>query len=509
MNIESLTDIQTEVVSTPNTSEIAIEWPEPEALPDRSRPAPFPVDALPDAIKMPIIEAHENIQAPVSMIAASALSAMSLAIQSKIDVARNDNLISPVSIYSMIIAESGDRKSSVDKAFTDSIRSYQNEIAEKNKPLMQEYLSTLAIWQAERDGILRQIKQAAGSDKVGKLRDKLKEIDQNEPTKPHNPKYLYQNFSIEGLRSGLSEWPSAGIFSAEAGSVLGSYGMRKESVVDSTASLNCFWSGEQQTYTRLVSASGTLENCRMTLSVAIQQGALDDFLNQSGELARSIGLLARCLISCPESLQGTRMYREPATDWPHVAAFNARIREILNQPDKFDDAGRLKPDLMRLSPAAKAIWIAYYNAVESELKPSGDLIDVRDFASKSAEQAVRIAALIEYFGTGKLEVSSETMTAATTLAGWYLLEARRYFGLIDMPEIEQNAVALEHWLKEHSKSAKFIEKQYAGKFCPYRLRKAGKLDESLQYLAERRRLMVCLMDGKKSIVLNPKIVEVA
>jgi hypothetical protein len=55
---------------------------------------------------------------------------MSLAIQSKIDVARNDNLIEPVSIYSMLIAESGDRKSSVDKAFYRLDQKLPNEIAE-------------------------------------------------------------------------------------------------------------------------------------------------------------------------------------------------------------------------------------------------------------------------------------------------------------------------------------------------------------------------------------------
>ncbi|GAB4273895.1 MAG: hypothetical protein Kow0029_13850 [Candidatus Rifleibacteriota bacterium] len=519
--IQSLEELQNEnlslAVENPAVSAV-MNWPDPEPIADRSQPGPFPIEHVPTKVRLPIVEAQQNIQAPPAMVAASALSALSLACQSKIDVARNDNLTGSVSLYSLVIAESGDRKSSADKAFVDAIRNYQNEIAERNKPLLQEYHSDYAAWQAERDGCLRAIKQAAGTDKIDKFKEALKEIDSDEPKRPHNPQYIYQNFSIEGLRKGLSEWPSAGIFSAEAGAVFGSYGMKKESALDTLGCFNSFWSGEPINFKRLVSDSGDLQNCRLTISLAIQQGALDEFLKQNGSLARSSGFWARCLISCPESLQGTRMYKEPAKDWPHVSALNTRIREILDQPDRFDDAGRLQPQLMRLSDGAKAIWIKYYNSVEAELKPTGELTDVRDFASKSAEIACRIAALFEYFCTGELEVSPEMMQSACMLAGWYLSEAQRYFGMIDQPETEKNALILEKWLIEKlkdqvtaataEKATAKIEKQFVGKFCPYRLRKAGKLDEALHFLAEHRRLRLLLDNGKKFIELNPKVFEV-
>ncbi|HNX77900.1 MAG TPA: YfjI family protein [Candidatus Rifleibacterium sp.] len=509
----SLNDLQTNEIPIletriTETAETLPAWPEPESLPDRSKPEPFPLDCLPEKIRAAIEEAQRNIQAPVAMVAASALSALSLACQSKIDVARNDSLTSPVSLFSLVIAESGDRKSSADKAFTDAIRQYQNEITERNKPLMQEYCSAFAAWQAERDGILRAIKQAAGnSEKISALKDALTKIDAEQPKRPHNPQYLYQNFSIEGLRKGLSEWPSAGIFSSEAGSVFGGYGMRRESALDTLGTFNSFWSGEPISFKRLVSESGDLQNCRLTVSLAIQQGALDEFLRQSGSLARSSGFWARCLIVQPESLQGFRPYAEPAQSWNHVSAFNARIREILDQSDKFDEAGRLQLNLVRLSPGAKRAWTVYYNQIESELKADGEMIDVRDFASKSAEQAARIAALLEYFCTGNLEISLESMQSAAVLAGWYLVEAQRYFGLIDQPENERNAIVLENYLREKN-APQGVSKRLIQKSGPHRLRKKEKLEDAIQFLFEHNRARLMLSDNTKVVVLNPRICEV-
>lgn len=523
--IQSLNEIRenpipaTEKPATPAT----VFSLEPEPLPDRSKAAPYPIEYFPEKIKSAIIEAQEEIQAPLPIIAASALAAMSLAIQSKVDVQRKETLQSPVSLYSLIIAESGDRKSSADKAFTDAIRSYQREVVETNKPIMNEYNCNKRAWHAERDGIERAIKQAAGArqkDKVDELKKDLQEISAQEPKKPINPDYLFENFSNERVKKDFTEWPSAGLFSAEGGAVFGSYGMKKDSIMDTLATFNALWSGESISFKRATTDSGTLHNCRLTISLAIQQGALSEFLDQSGGLARSSGFWARCLITSPESLQGYRLIDEnsffKARKLQSVDSFNADIRAILEKPDRYDDAGFLKPDVMTLSAGARRAWVKYFNKTESELRPQGDLIDVRDFASKSAEMAVRIAALMEYFCTGNLEITENRMISGAILAGWYLEEAQRYFNLIERPETEVDAEILEPWLIEKAQkqpvadvaglSVATLEKHFVMQYGPYRIRKPGRLDAALEFLTERKRLMITEEQrGKKIITLNPKI----
>lgn len=59
----------------------------------------FPVDVFPSIIRNAIYEAEQHTQAPLSLIAASALGAISLACQNGIDICRLNNLRSPVSLF--------------------------------------------------------------------------------------------------------------------------------------------------------------------------------------------------------------------------------------------------------------------------------------------------------------------------------------------------------------------------------------------------------------------------
>ena len=72
-----------------------------------------------------------------------------------------------------------------------------------------------------------------------------------------------------------------------------------------------------------------------------------------------------------------------------------------------DEEGRLTPALMTFTPEAKAGWIDFYNVIEADLGEGGELRDVRDIASKTADNASRLAALFQYFEDGSLIVGAE------------------------------------------------------------------------------------------------------
>ena len=62
--------------------------------------------------------------------------------------------------------------------------------------------------------------------------------------------------------------------------------------------------------------------------------------------------------------------------------------------------GCLEPALLKFSPEAKTLWIEFYNTIESMLVSGNELYDVRDVASKSADNAARLAALFHVFKHG-------------------------------------------------------------------------------------------------------------
>ena len=104
------------------------------------------------------------------------------------------------------------------------------------------------------------------------------------------------------------EWPSAGIVSSEAGSVLGSHGMGKDSIMRNLALYNTLWDGGTHSIGRRTSESFAVKGARLTTALQIQEAALCEFIHKSGELARGTGYFARFLIAWPESTQGTRLF---------------------------------------------------------------------------------------------------------------------------------------------------------------------------------------------------------
>lgn len=129
------------------------------------------------------------------------------------------------------------------------------------------------------------------------------------------------------------------------------------------------------------------------MALQVQEPTLREFFARSGALARGTGFLARFLVTWPESTQGHRPFTEAPANWPHLAASHQRIAAILANPTPMDEEGALSPALMMLAPDAKKAWVEFHDAVESELASGGELYDVRDLASKTADNAVRLAAL--------------------------------------------------------------------------------------------------------------------
>src|SRR5690606_19947906 len=100
-----------------------------------------------------------------------------------------------------------------------------------------------------------------------------------------------------------------------------------------------------------------------------------------------------------------------------LADFNRQISKIFSQPIQMDDDGSLTPFVLSLEPEAKAAWVAFHNAIEGELKSGGELQDVRDLASKAADNAARLAALFQVFENGSEAISKEVFEGASRVVG--------------------------------------------------------------------------------------------
>ena len=498
-------------ISSKNSNSSSSNWPEPQPLAAKVAPEPYPIDALPGAIRAAVEEVAGFVKAPAALVASSALASLSLACQAHIDAKRAEKLHGPVGLFLLTIADSGERKSTCDGFFTSAIRQYQEEQAESMKPAIKEYQAAIAAWEAERDGILSAIKTAG---KTGKATDKLKgdlaELQRDKPETPRVPRLTLGDETPENLAWGLAKnWPSAGVLSSEAGVVFGSHGMGKDSAMRNLALLNVLWDGGTHSIGRRTSESFVVRGARLTMGLMIQEATLREYFSKSGGLARGTGFLARFLVAWPESTQGFRPFTEAPENWPHLAEFHRRIVAVLNQPVPIDEDGALTPAMLSLAPDAKAAWVEYHDAIENELASGGELYDVRDVASKSADNAARLAALFQIFEHGMGgAIGLDSFVRASRITAWHLSEARRFFGELALPAELADAARLDTWLVEYCQREQrySVGKNHVRQHGP--LRDGARLDAAIRELAELERLRL-LKEGKRlTIQLNPSLVGV-
>lgn len=125
-----------------------IEWPAPQPFASRVYAQPYPLEALPGTIRAAVEEVQAFVQAPVSLVASSALAALSLAVQTHWDIKRAEKLTGPTGLFLLTIADSGERKSTCDGFFTKVIREYEAQQSELAKPLLKNHLADLKAWEA-------------------------------------------------------------------------------------------------------------------------------------------------------------------------------------------------------------------------------------------------------------------------------------------------------------------------------------------------------------------------
>ena len=485
-------------------------WPTPLPLVSKLEPEPYPLNALPETIRVAVEEVQAFVQAPVPLVACSALAAVSLASQAHYDIQRAEKLSGPTGLFLVTIADSGERKSSCDGFFTKPIRDYERQQAEAAMPLLKDYQAAKRAWESKCKGLDDGIRAAAkGNKDTTSLEQSLRALAHDEPQEPRVPRLLYADATPESLKFNLAyKWPSGGVVSSEAGIVLGSHGMGSDSVMRNLATYNLGWDGTDIQTERRSSESFTVRGARLTLFLQVQEPTLRSFMTGAGDLARGSGFLARCLVAWPESTQGARPFLEAPPAWPHQSAFNRRLEDILSQSVPINEDGSLSPGMLTLSPQAKAEWVAFHDRIERELASGGKYYDIRDVASKIPDNATRLAGLFHVFsGAIGSAVSVEHLQAGCRVAEWHLGEARRFFGEMALPGPIVDATRLDAWLisacqKKGVNRISNSDIQHSG---PSRLRESAAIDKAMTVLAELDRARQCKEGRRRFIEVNPAL----
>jgi putative DNA primase/helicase len=307
------------------------------------------------------------------------------------------------------------------------------------------------------------------------------------------------------IQSLATVWPIGFLATNEGGSFFGGHGMKDESIMRNLAMFNQRWDGGRSKIMRSKAEPLEVDGVRLAACVMVQPSMMRKFMQSAGDAARGSGFLARFLIAWPESTQGYRPYKAPGAMLA-LESLNRRMTELLDTAPPLTPMHRVAPFTLELNAEGFEAWRDVYNVIESNLAQHGEYADIRDSASKAADNVARIAAVFHATEGTMGKIGADSINAAAEVVLWHLSETQRLFGGIVVDEPIQLAQSLESWLVSRG-DAPMPLNEILQRVPNRKMRKKIVRDEAIGVLVSHGRARVIDVGGSSAIELHPSFFE--
>jgi Protein of unknown function (DUF3987) len=139
---------------------------------------------------------------------------------------------------------------------------------------------------------------------------------------------------------------------------------------------------------------------------------------------------------------------------------------------------------MVLSPEAGAKWVAFSDYVETQQAPDAVLSSVKAFASKAAEHAARISAVLTLIEEpDAMEIGPEAIQRGIDIVDFYLQEAQRLAEGSRVAPGSVRAKKLYDWMLAYH-SGQFVKKRDIARNGPKPVRPKPEMEAALRTLVD-------------------------
>jgi hypothetical protein len=325
--------------------------------------------------------------------------------------------IKPLVTAFLTIAQSGERKSSIDSRATKAIR-------KKEAALAVTYGDQMAAFKREKKAYDAVMAEATKKAKGGRAAVSAAMAAAGfEPKPPPLPMLLSEEGTIEGIIVGLSERPAMGLFSSEAGMFLKGHAFSQENATKTMTTINRLW--DDGTVKRLRATGHVFKlGRRSSFSMMAQETVTAALLADPD--AKSNGFTARLLMAHPPTTIGTRMWRDHRDDYDgFLNQYDARLAEFLDRaPRLLESEDGLDPLPLAFTAEAERHMISFYNDTEAALRDGERYACIRGFGAKMLEHGSRLAGILAGYA-GKDVIDATTFDAGAELATFYASEQIR------------------------------------------------------------------------------------
>ncbi|MFD1891942.1 YfjI family protein [Ottowia beijingensis] len=401
-------------------------------------------DRYPDTLGRAVDDVVKATGAPRPLVECAALGALAVAGQSIARVQRPGLPGTPLGLFIFVVAESGERKSTVDAIFRRDLQELEARWMAEHDGAQHQNAAQVIAWNEQVKGLKAEIRRAAvrRPESIQELQRQLERVLAGRPVKPAQPRLFYDDISPRALLEGMQQWPAGGVFSPEGARHLTGQTMRD------LETLCLLWGGEMARVERSRTTLIETIDTSLTISVMVQSKAFKQFCQSKDEMARSSGFLSRCLVINPESTQGTRTSGVALGNRDGLDNFLARLRELAEESRATIKGERSRRKLF-FSESAQDELDSYVNKSES-----GSLVDakygaIRDWVSKSGEHVTRLAGLFHLLESSGDEIGEDILKKAIAWVEDFKGEHLRLFGSFGVfVEDYEDANTLSKWLRK-------------------------------------------------------------
>ena len=410
----------------------------------QSPQAPYPIDKFFVVVRETGFELIRNVQAPDALIGMALINAIAMACQGLIDVKLPTGQVRPVSQNLLIVAESGERKTTIYSLLLAPFYEADTQALVMHGTKMEQYRAELGSWTAKGKGIRRAISKAASQGKsTTELAAQLVELAESKPKPPRLRYFLRQDITAKAIMETLQGDGESIAITTDEGQML-----FQSAAMASLGLLNSLWgSPEVLPLDRADKEPIVAMNPRVSVSIMTQKEPLKAYLEKRGSVAKGSGHWARYLVGYPASTQGYRWVDSKEAVWEHLPIFHVRITELLDKYKIMIASGNVEREIVEFTDDAKARWFDLALQTEQMLRQGEYLNDINDFASKVLEILARLAAAMHYFGGEGGKITLDTLERSFAIVRWHIDEYKYLFSpQFTMPQDQVDAQAVVAYL---------------------------------------------------------------
>ncbi|MDO4650792.1 MAG: DUF3987 domain-containing protein, partial [Eubacteriales bacterium] len=458
--------VQTQEKNAQEFAEVKPLKPQQNTLPT------FPIDCLPPVLRDYVSAVAEHSQTSPDMAAVIGLGVLAVCLQGKYLVQGVPGYTEPLSLYTVVIAAPGERKSSVMKDMTRFLSEYEKDFNERRAADIKANKQEREAIERKIAGIKKKLENKTSEELELQLRDYEAQLEQLPEMKP--ARFFADDCSSEALTSLIANnhgifsviSTEGGIFDIMAGRYSG------KGNIDVWLKGHC---GDAIRVDRMGREPEYIPHPALSAILSIQPSVLDEIMSNTTMTGR--GLIARFLYASPASRIGTRIFcTEPISPEIEISYKNLIYQLMAVEVQE-------EPKVLTVSRNATASISEYFGEHEKYLIGEGQ--GISDWASKYIGSILRIAGLLHLGQMQKedTEISEETMKCAIEIGKYFLAHSVYAYSMMGTDISIQKARFV--WGKIEKKQLTEIKRSDLFQMCRGKFfKKTEELFPTLDLLAE-------------------------